>query len=106
GPSDAVALLQDRTTAARVGRPPHGAELADLRRVVDRLDGLPLAIELAAARLRVLSAGQLAERLDDVLGALDAGREEVPQTASTDGQRWVGNQEDTIDLAAAAVGGT
>lgn len=106
GPSDAVALLQDRTTAARGGRPPHGAELADLRRVVDRLDGLPLAIELAAARLRVLSAGQLAERLDDVLGALDAGREEVPQTASTDGQRWVGNQEDTIDLAAAAVGGT
>ncbi|MEV1287120.1 adenylate/guanylate cyclase domain-containing protein [Micromonospora sp. NPDC049679] len=76
GPSDAVALLLDRTSAARGGRRPSPAESADLQRVVARLDGLPLAIELAAARLRVLSAGQLAERLDDVLGTLDAGRGE------------------------------
>ncbi|GGM31903.1 hypothetical protein GCM10011608_15610 [Micromonospora sonchi] len=74
--SDAVALLLDRTTAARGGREPDPAESADLRRVVRRLDGLPLAIELAAARLRVLSVGQLAERLDDVLGTLDAGRDD------------------------------
>ncbi|RIV37158.1 ATP-binding protein [Micromonospora radicis] len=74
--SDAVALLLDRTAAARGGRQPDSAESADLRRVVRRLDGLPLAIELAAARLRVLSVGQLAERLDDVLGTLDAGRED------------------------------
>ncbi|SDY05931.1 Adenylate and Guanylate cyclase catalytic domain-containing protein [Micromonospora pattaloongensis] len=76
GPSDAVALLLERTSAARGGRFPSPAESVDLQRVVARLDGLPLAIELAAARLRVLSAGQLAERLDDVLGTLDAGRSE------------------------------
>ncbi|WP_213453825.1 ATP-binding protein [Rhizomonospora bruguierae] len=75
-PSEAVALMRDRTMAARGGRSTDANELAHLERVVSRLDGLPLAIELAAARLRVLSASQLAERLDDVLGALDAGRGE------------------------------
>jgi predicted ATPase/class 3 adenylate cyclase len=79
GPSDAVALLLDRTRAARGGRGADPAEFTHLERVVSRLDGLPLAIELAAARLRVLSAGQLAERLDDVLGTLDAGRFDPPR---------------------------
>jgi predicted ATPase len=73
-PSDAVALLLERTAAARGGRPAAPEEVTHLGRVATRLDGLPLAIELAAARLRVLSASQLAERLDDVLGTLDAGR--------------------------------
>ncbi|PZG16272.1 adenylate/guanylate cyclase domain-containing protein [Micromonospora craterilacus] len=100
--SDAVALLLDRTAAARGGRQPDPAESADLRRVVRRLDGLPLAIELAAARLRVLSVGQLAERLDDVLGTLDAGRED-PEPPPADGG-YAGNQQDTVDLVAAATG--
>src|SRR5690606_13645574 len=91
GPSDAVALLLARTAAARGGRPAAADELEHLARVATRLDGLPLALELAAARLRVLSAGQLADRLDtelpgapgDVIGTLDAGRGE----ASVD-SRW------------------
>jgi predicted ATPase/class 3 adenylate cyclase len=103
GPGDAVALLLDRTAAARGGRPANAAEAADLARVVDRLAGLPLAIELAAARLRVLSASQLAERLDDVLGALDAGREGTAP-APPASRPWVANQHDTVDLAAAALG--
>ncbi len=49
-------------------------DLAELARIADRLDGLPLAMELAAARLRILSPAQLAARLDDVIGTLDAGR--------------------------------
>ncbi|MBY8872951.1 adenylate/guanylate cyclase domain-containing protein [Micromonospora sp. PLK6-60] len=102
--SDAVALLLDRTAAARGGRQPDPAESADLRRVVRRLDGLPLAIELAAARLRVLSVGQLAARLDDVLGVLDAGRD-VPEPPPAE-TGWTGNQQDTVDLAAAAAGAT
>ncbi|GAB4048850.1 LuxR family transcriptional regulator [Catellatospora paridis] len=81
GVSDAVTLLAERTAAARGGRPVEPAELADLARVAARLDGLPLAIELAAARLRVLSGGELAARLhaeltaeeSDPLRALDAG---------------------------------
>ncbi|MEU6074520.1 adenylate/guanylate cyclase domain-containing protein [Micromonospora sp. NPDC047074] len=89
--SDAVALLLDRTAAARGGRPPAPAESADLRRVVRRLDGLPLAIELAAARLRVLSVGQLAERLDDVLGTLDAGRD-APAVSPVE-HGWAGDQQ-------------
>lgn len=100
--SDAVALLLDRTAAARGGRQPEAAESADLRRVVQRLDGLPLAIELAAARLRVLSVGQLAERLEDVLGTLDAGRED-PEPPPVE-RGWSGNQQDTVDLVAAAIG--
>nr|WP_026211694.1 adenylate/guanylate cyclase domain-containing protein [Longispora albida] len=67
GPSDAVALLLDRAAAARGGRRAEPAELPHLDRVARRLDGLPLALELAAARLRLLAAGQLAERLEDLL---------------------------------------
>ncbi|GIJ21630.1 ATP-binding protein [Micromonospora lutea] len=100
--SDAVALLLDRTAAARGGRLPDPSESADVRRVVRRLDGLPLAIELAAARLRVLSVGQLAERLDDVLGTLDAGRvDPLPPPAE---RRHAGSQRDTVDLVAASAG--
>ncbi|MGA3488842.1 ATP-binding protein [Micromonosporaceae bacterium DT55] len=91
--SDAIALLLDRTAAARGGRRPAADEAADLLRVVSRLDGLPLAIELAAARLRVLSAGQLAERLDDLLGALDVGDE----TADTS---YAASQLETVQLSA------
>jgi predicted ATPase/class 3 adenylate cyclase len=73
GFSDAVALLVDRAAAARGGRPVDPADIAQLTRVASSLDGLPLALELAAARLRVLSAAQLASRITDVLGTLDAG---------------------------------
>lgn len=93
GPSDAVALLLDRTAAARGGRRAEEAELPGLGRVARRLDGLPLAIELAAARLRVLSVNQLADRLDaeltgvtgagigarDMLGTLDSGQDDTAQ---------------------------
>jgi len=90
-PSDAVALLLDRTASARGGRRAEPDEVVHLARVASRLDGLPLALELAAARLRVLSAGQLAERLDtelhgtggaDVLGTLDAAQLEATLPAS------------------------
>ena len=63
GTPDAVALLVDRATAARGGREPGAEEMAHLLRVAQRLDGLPLALELAAARLRLFSASQLADRL-------------------------------------------
>ncbi len=44
--------------------------LVDIGRLVRRLDGMPLAIELAAARTRVLSPGQILALLDDELGLL------------------------------------
>ncbi len=70
---DAVALLLERAEAARGGRGAGDDEMVHLLRVAARLDGLPLALELAAARLRLFSAAQLADRLDDLLGTLDAG---------------------------------
>jgi predicted ATPase/class 3 adenylate cyclase len=73
GPGDAVALLLDRAAAARGGRRPEGLEVDQLCEVAYRLEGLPLALELAAARLRVLTAAELVLRLDDVVSTLDAG---------------------------------
>jgi predicted ATPase/class 3 adenylate cyclase len=72
-PADAFALLSERVTTARGGSRPGADEAAGLARVAAQLEGLPLAIELAAARLRLVSAGQLASRLDDPLAALDSG---------------------------------
>ena len=73
GGSDAVALFCERARAA------HGQfELTDdvagpVSRICHRLDGLPLALELAAARIRLLGAHELARRLDDRLRLLNAG---------------------------------
>jgi predicted ATPase/class 3 adenylate cyclase len=84
-PADAFALLTARTTAARGGRPGPDGEGADLARIASQLDGVPLAIELAADRLRLLSAAQLADRLDDPIAALDAGRTEEGRHGSLTG---------------------
>nr|WP_255657738.1 adenylate/guanylate cyclase domain-containing protein [Actinoplanes sp. L3-i22] len=68
-PADAFALLKERATAARGGR--RGDDDEQLAGLAARLEGSPLAIELAAARLRLLPADLLARRLDDPIGALD-----------------------------------
>ncbi|MFF9341858.1 BTAD domain-containing putative transcriptional regulator [Streptomyces sp. NPDC014773] len=72
----ALRLLAERGAAARPGF--DGAEdPAAAREIVRRLDGLPLAIELAAARLRMLSARQIADRLDDRFRLLTSGARTV-----------------------------
>ncbi|WP_228709176.1 ATP-binding protein [Amycolatopsis keratiniphila] len=71
---DAVRLLIDRATAAAAPLSVTEANAADVVRLCRALDGLPLAIELAAVRLRALSAGQLADRLDTRLAMLRGGR--------------------------------
>jgi predicted ATPase/class 3 adenylate cyclase len=70
-PADAFELLDARVSAARGERIGPADDRAELSRIAARLEGSPLAIELAAARLRLLSAGQLVDRLDDPLTALD-----------------------------------
>lgn len=64
-----------------VGRAPEGAILdeAVLHRVCERLDGHPLAIELAAARLRSLTLDDLDRRLHDQLAVLTGGARHVPR---------------------------
>ncbi len=53
------------------------ANAASVRRICQRLDGIPLAIELAAARVRVLSVDEIAARLDDSFRLLTGGSRTV-----------------------------
>ncbi|WP_444545980.1 ATP-binding protein, partial [Streptomyces omiyaensis] len=71
-----VRLLAERGAAARPGFEVAG-DAGAVGEIVRRLDGLPLAIELAAARLRVLSARQIADRLDDRFRLLRSGARTV-----------------------------
>jgi predicted ATPase/DNA-binding SARP family transcriptional activator len=68
-----VRLLADRAAAVRPGFTVDETNAADVARICWALDGMPLAIELAAARLRTLSAAQLAQRLDARFDLLTGG---------------------------------
>jgi predicted ATPase len=69
----AVRLFVDRAAANRPGFVLDASNAADVVAICRRLDGMPLAIELAAARLRVLTPAQIAERLDDRFRLLTGG---------------------------------
>ncbi|WP_131746252.1 BTAD domain-containing putative transcriptional regulator [Frankia sp. Cppng1_Ct_nod] len=71
--SPAVALLADRAAAVCPGFIVDRRTVGAVAEICRRLDGLPLAIELAAARLRALSPRQVATRLDDRFRLLTAG---------------------------------
>ncbi|MFF8791087.1 BTAD domain-containing putative transcriptional regulator [Streptomyces sp. NPDC015125] len=71
--SSAVQLLRDRAGAVRRDLAVDAPTLATMVRVCRALDGMPLAIELAAARLRTMSIDQLAHRLDDRFRLLTSG---------------------------------
>ncbi|MEV7183423.1 BTAD domain-containing putative transcriptional regulator [Kitasatospora sp. NPDC093102] len=68
----ALRLFAERAAAARPGFDPQSDPEA-CAEICRRLDGLPLAIELAAARLRVMTARQIADRLDGRFSLLTAG---------------------------------
>jgi len=72
--SPAVQLLLDRARAVGADLVLDERTTRDVVEVVRRLDGLPLAIELAAARLRVLSVAEVAARLSDRFRLLTGGR--------------------------------
>ncbi|MEA5364445.1 BTAD domain-containing putative transcriptional regulator [Amycolatopsis sp., V23-08] len=69
----AVRLLRDRAGAMRKDLGTDARTSSTLARVCRALDGMPLAIELAAARLRTMSLDQLADRLDDRFRLLTGG---------------------------------
>ncbi|MBF6511034.1 AAA family ATPase [Nocardia farcinica] len=73
GESAAVQLFADRAAAARPGFSLDEGNIGDVVEICRRLDGMPLAIELAAARLRAMSARQIADRLDDRFRLLTNG---------------------------------
>jgi len=73
-------LFEQRARAARLD--------ADLpaeavRELCGRLDGLPLAAELAAARIRIMSVAEIARRLDDRFAVLRGGARDAPQRHRT-----------------------
>jgi predicted ATPase/Tfp pilus assembly protein PilF len=68
--SEAVRLFVERAAAVRPGFALEPGNAAAVARICRRLDGLPLAIELAAARTRALAPAQIADRLDDHLRLL------------------------------------
>ncbi|MEV6251389.1 AAA family ATPase [Streptomyces sp. NPDC051742] len=71
GEADAVTLLAER--AAEAGAPALPTGEAAVRELCRRLDGIPLALELAAGRLPLLSVEQMLFRLDDRFRLLTAG---------------------------------
>jgi predicted ATPase/class 3 adenylate cyclase len=81
--SDAVALFVERARAVRPGFELDDDNAGVVAEITRRLDGLPLAIELAAARLRLFPVEVLLQRLDDRLALLDKGASDAPERHRT-----------------------
>jgi len=76
GPAVELFIARARETIPNLG---FGlTDLTAIKRICERLDGLPLAIELAAARVRVLSPAAMLERLEDSLELLISGDRDLP----------------------------
>src|SRR4051794_10058718 len=80
---EAARLFVDRATAADPGFALDDENAPDVARICFRLDGLPLALELAAGRLGALSAAAIAERLDDRFRLLRSGNRAAPTRQQT-----------------------
>jgi predicted ATPase/DNA-binding SARP family transcriptional activator len=80
---DAVQLFADRARALDPSFAVGDTNVAHVSHVCRRLDGLPLAIELAAARTRVLPPAALAERLAESLDLLTEGARDLPERQQT-----------------------
>ena len=73
GESEAVKLFADRARMADANFTMNDSILPAVARLVTRLDGLPLAIELAAARVEALGVAQLLDHIDDRFTLLETG---------------------------------
>jgi predicted ATPase len=81
--SEAVELFADRARAVKPDFEVSDRNSADVAAICRALDNVPLAIELAAARLRVLSPAALVERLDHALPLLVGGARDLPERQRT-----------------------
>ncbi|MFB7355732.1 BTAD domain-containing putative transcriptional regulator [Streptomyces gardneri] len=81
--SDAVRLFVARAAAAAPGFALDPGNTEAVTAICRRLDGIPLALEMAAARVRVMSVGDLADRLDDRFRVLAADLRGVPARQRT-----------------------
>ena len=78
-PAEGVSLFDQRAGAVRHGFHVDDANAATIAAICDRLENLPLAIELAAARARLLPPDTLLERLDNRLDFLVGGARDLPE---------------------------
>jgi predicted ATPase/DNA-binding SARP family transcriptional activator len=83
GPSEAAALFRDRALAARPDAPPGAFSETLVAAVCARLDGLPLALELAAARLRTMPLAEVARRLEEGFELLGRSEDSDPSRHAT-----------------------
>jgi len=83
GGVDAVALFCERARARDPDFHLDDGSAPAVAEICRRLDGVPLAIELAAARCGLLTPGEIAERLDLALAALGAGARDAPARQQT-----------------------
>ncbi|HUH06524.1 MAG TPA: tetratricopeptide repeat protein [Egibacteraceae bacterium] len=81
--SDAAALFVARAAAVQPSFRITADNAAAVAEIIRRLDGLPLAIELAAARIRLLPPHAIAARLGDALDLLSAGARDLPDRQRT-----------------------
>lgn len=81
--SDAVQLFSARAAFNLPTFALNQGNLEAVAQICRRLDGIPLAIELAAARIRALTPAQIAARLDDALAVLTRGSASVPPRHQT-----------------------
>jgi predicted ATPase/class 3 adenylate cyclase len=81
--SDAVALFTQRAAAARGDFALSPANVAAVSEICRRLDGIPLAIELAAARVAALRPAEIAGLLDDRFRLLTVGRADAASRQQT-----------------------
>jgi predicted ATPase/DNA-binding CsgD family transcriptional regulator len=81
--SEAVELFVDRARSINHQFTTDDKEIGSIVEICSRLDGLPLAIELAAARTRALPPAALLARLDNQLGVLRSDARDVPQRLRT-----------------------
>lgn len=80
---EAVQLFVERARAVRTAVAFQDEDARTVAQICRRLDGLPLAVELAAARLRALSVQQIARHLDDRFSLLTGGDRAAPPRLQT-----------------------
>jgi predicted ATPase/DNA-binding CsgD family transcriptional regulator len=81
--NEAIILFLQRARAARPRLEVDEDELQAVARICVRLDGLPLALELAASQVKIIPPSMLLQRLEDRLGSLPIGPRDLPERQRT-----------------------